>query len=127
MHWCSSFIGIPYAKMNCAELVAQVMEVAFFRADIAAALRGYPEHAMGLRERTLAISKGWRELAYKVDHPKDGDGVILKIGSKLAHMGIAVESPKGLCVLHTVANRGSVIEPVDKMLTCTIEGFYRWK
>jgi uncharacterized protein YijF (DUF1287 family) len=113
--------------MNCAVLVAHVLESEFLRPDIGAALRGFPEHSMGTRERSYAISQGWRELAEKVDVPQDGDGVILKIGSKLSHMGLAVDTPKGLYVLHTVAARGSVIEPFGKMMTCKVEGFYRWR
>ena len=127
IHWCSRFIGIPYAQMNCAVLVAHVLESEFLRPDIGAALRGFPEHSMGTRERSHAISQGWRELAEKVDVPQDGDGVILKIGSKLSHMGLAVDTPKGLYVLHTVGDRGSVIEPFGKMMTCKVEGFYRWR
>jgi hypothetical protein len=127
IHWCSRFIGIPYAQMNCAELVGHILEGEFLRPDIAAVLRGFPEHSMGMRERTEAISHGWRDLADKVEIPEDGDGVILKIGSRLAHMGIAATTPKGLYILHTVKERGSVIEPANKMLTCTVEGFYRWR
>lgn len=126
-HWCSRFIGIPYSEMNCAELVAHVLESQFLRPDIAASLRGFPEHDMGARERTEAINQGWRQLADRVDVPQDGDGVILKIGSRLSHMGIFVDAPKGWHILHTVAERGSVLEPVGNILTCKVEGFYRWK
>lgn len=127
IHWCSRFIGIPYSQMNCAELVAHVLETEFLRPDVAAALRGFPEHDMGTRERTEAINQGWRQLADRVDIPQDGDGVILKIGSRLSHMGLVVDTPKGIFVLHTVGNRGSVVEPVTHIQSCTVEGFYRWK
>lgn len=127
IHWCSRFIGISYAQMNCAELVAHVLETEFMRPDIAEQLRGFPEHSMGFRERAEAINTGWRKLAEKVEVPQDGDGVILKIGSRLSHMGLAVDTPKGLYVLHTVGDRGSVVEPATKIQSCIVEGFYRWK
>lgn len=127
IHWCSRFIGIPYSTLNCAELVAEVLEKEFFRQDIADVIRGAPEHDQDHRAQGRAIDRGWQQLAERTEQPKDGDGVILKIGSRLSHMGVTVDTPKGLYVLHTVAERGSVIEPAGRLLTCTIEGFYRWK
>lgn len=120
------YIGIPYDELNCAELVAEVMEKEFSRADIAARLRGFPEHKQDQKSQSRAIAECWPALAQKVETPKHGDGVILKVGTRLSHMGVVVDTPKGLQVLHTVKNMGSVIEPLNKMLTCTIEGFYRW-
>jgi hypothetical protein len=127
IHWCSRWIGIPYSTLNCAELVADVLEKEFMRQDIADTLRGYPEHDMDVRAQSHAIAHGCRQLTDRTEDPQDGDGVILKIGSRLSHMGLVVSTPKGLYILHTVAHRGSVIEPAGKLLTCTIEGYYRWK
>jgi hypothetical protein len=127
IHWCSRWIGIPYSTLNCAELVADVLEKEFLRQDIADTLRGYPEHHMGTREQSNAIARGCSQLTDRTEDPQDGDGVILKIGSRLSHMGLVVNTPKGLYILHTVAERGSVVEPVGKLLTCTVEGYYRWK
>lgn len=121
------YIGIPYKTLNCAELVAEVMEKEFGRSDIAARLRGFPEHKQDQRFQSKAIAECWPALAEKVESPMHGDGVILKVGSRLSHMGLFIETPKGPHILHTVKNYGSVIEPASKMMTCTIEGFYRWK
>lgn len=121
------YIGIPYSTLNCAELVAEVLEKEFGRFDIAKSLRGHPSCKSDASKQSQAIGDDWVSLADRVEIPQNGDGVILKIGSKLKHMGIFADLPKGPHILHTVKNYGSVIEPASKMMTCTIEGFYRWK
>lgn len=125
--WAGKYIGIPYSTLNCAELVAEVLEKEFARSDIANALRGFPQHNQEQRVQSKAISECWPALAEKVYYPEDGYGVILKVGSRLSHMGIVAETPKGLQILHTVGTHGSIIEPIDKLMTCTVQGFYKWK
>ena len=79
-----------------------------------------PESRKGLRDLIATNLGAWR----RVDEPEPGDGVLLNIGGRPIHVGLAIGD--GL-MLHTERKINTVIERLaSPMWARRIEGFYRY-
>ncbi len=79
-----------------------------------------PESRKGLRDLMAANMGAW----HRVDEPEPGDGVLLLIGGRPIHVGLALG---GGLMLHTEKRINTVIERLDSpMWAKRVEGFYRY-
>lgn len=124
-HWSDAYMGREWSAetFNCADLAIEVERDVFDRqVNIAGA------HVDSPREMHRAISEQLEGAAMETDHPKDGDGVLLRNGS-LRHVGVACEIAGEIFVLHNVRHAGVVrhrVRDLDRY-GFNIEGFYAWR
>ena len=119
-HWTDKYIGVPYEKKNCAQLVADVYSDVF---DIDVVL---PEIPQTLLSRSRVIDG--EMLKYKrLNTPSEGCCVLMKSRGVASHIGVFTTIGVTGHVLHAMQNHGSsVLTPIAKMrfLGLKIEGFY---
>ena len=131
-NWAEKYVGIAYEHLNCAQLVAHALREHFDRDDLAKELEFFPAHAEGTKARSDAIGHHRFDLASRVATAYDGAGVVLQVGSKLQHMGLAAligdpAAPR-VYILHTSRKAGAQLQPIERVaLAYKIEGFYKWR
>jgi len=115
----SKFIGIPYEKKNCWDLV-----VSFYQEMLSIPLYSYyqgPTPPEKIETKNLIYSSmGDFE---KISDPKFGDIIIVKLYGIESHIAVYLGDGK---MLHTTRGAGSIIDRVarwEKMIV----GFYRIK
>lgn len=113
----SKYVGIPYEKTNCLQLVRQ-----FYMRELHIEVKQYyegstptPEVAEGL----ISSNKG--EFTRVEGEPEFGDIVLIRLMGMECHMGIFIQ--KGT-FLHALKGVGSAVERVEKYKH-RIVGFYR--
>ena len=78
-----------------------------------------PASRRGLHDLIASQMKTWR----RVDRPEPGDGVLLNIGGRPIHVGLALG---GGLMLHTERKINTVVERLaSPMWARRVEGFYR--
>ncbi|MDO8605103.1 MAG: NlpC/P60 family protein [Phaeospirillum sp.] len=128
-HWATALIGLPWSVhgsgpdlFNCWEFVRMVQSRHFGRtlAEIA-----NPEDILGLG-RTFRDHPERRRWA-KVEHPAEGDCVLLRQSRHPIHVGIWLDVDGG-GVLHCSRESGVVFQRPDalRLNGLAIEGFYRF-
>ncbi len=131
-HWAEQYVGIAYARLNCAQLVAHALRQHFGRDDLARELEAFPAHGEGTKARSDAIGHHRYDLSTRVATPHDGAGVVLQVGAKLQHMGLAaLIGPRGaqrVYILHTSRKAGAQLQSVERVADqYKVEGFYKWR
>lgn len=129
MAWPDSYIGIPYAELNCAQLVATVLADQFGKHATAVEMMGYPQHQDGTSARCDAIRNhaGDHAATRSAGREEDGDGVVLAAGGRLRHIGLLHKRNGRNFILHTTRETGAVLEPVERVAAkYRIVAFYEW-
>lgn len=126
------FIGIPYCprRMDCADLAILVQRELFGKTVFLAGKRPRPLHPA---EQDAAIDEYRDQLAAPVEHPQDGDAVLMREpgAERAGHIGTYFFINYAPHVLHTAAwmQGGSTLHRLQDLssLGLTVEGYYRWK
>lgn len=126
------FIGIPYCprRMDCADLAILVQRELFGKTVFLAGKRPRP---LQPAEQDAAIDAYRDQLAAPVEHPQDGDAVLMREpgAERAGHIGTYFFINYAPHVLHTAAwmQGGSTLHRLQDLssLGLTVEGYYRWK
>lgn len=126
------FIGIPYCprRMDCADLAMLVQRELFGKTVFLAGKRPRP---LDPAEQYAAIDAYRDQLAAPVEHPQDGDAVLMREpgAERAGHIGTYFFINYAPHVLHTASwmQGGSTLHRLQDLsaLGLTVEGFYRWK
>ncbi|OHC76316.1 MAG: hypothetical protein A3G18_05375 [Rhodospirillales bacterium RIFCSPLOWO2_12_FULL_58_28] len=128
-HWAAAYIGLPWAtdgegpdSFHCWALVRHVQRERFGR-DLP---------AVPNPDALLAIARGFRDHQERqrwdlVDHPVEGDGVLMRQARYPVHAGVWIAVDGGR-VLHVVRDKGVVAQSLSSLAVhgWRIEGFYRF-
>lgn len=114
----TKYIGIPYEEKDCWELA-----VDFYREHMGLELKHYYGDVRPDREQSKSLIYSNMGEFEKVDTPKLGDILLMKIRGIESHIGVFVGCGR---FLHTSKSMGSHLERVDKWKKCIV-GFYRHK
>jgi cell wall-associated NlpC family hydrolase len=125
----SEYIGIPYKfggsdrnGVDCWGLVRLVYRERYGRELPAFEHNGLTEEECGL---LVDHSKPLMN-ARRLDWPRLGDLVVMKIYGHPCHVGIVVGGPGERNLLHTLKGHDSVIDRYDgPTWQCRLDGFYR--
>jgi hypothetical protein len=121
MSWSNNYVGAPYAKNDCWDLVSCVLHNEFF---IDMALQRFvPVYDSAAEADTFQsqyerFSEYWTE----IDTPAEGDLVVF---SEHKHIGIMVS---GTAFLHTTQRTDAVVEQLfttDNFWSNRVAGYYR--
>lgn len=126
------FIGLPYCprRMDCADLAMLVQRELFGKTVFLAGKRPRP---LQPAEQDAAIDEYRDQLAVPVEHPQDGDAVLMREpgAERAGHIGTYFFLNYQPYVLHTAAwiQGGSSLHRVQDLpsLGLTVEGYYRWR
>lgn len=126
------FLGLPYCprRMDCADLAMLVQRELFGKSVFVAGKRPRP---LRPEDQDAAIDEFRDELAVRVEHPQDGDAVLMREpGAEHAgHIGTFFFINYAPHVLHTASwmQGGSTLHRLQDLsaIGLTIEGYYRWK
>ncbi len=124
MSWWTQYIGQPYDQADCAELVRQVNAEQFGRVVDLPSKRDDP----GIRAGSRQIIRELDVYGLRTDDPRDGDCVVMRQGSRLAHVGCYVLVKDKPYVLHALRTAGTVVLHTLSALTAIgleVEGIYR--
>lgn len=127
-----ALVGIPYdaRRMDCADLAMQAQQQVFGRQVLLAGRRPRPLDSAAQAREIAAMSA---QLADPVQHPQDGDAVLMReVGATHAgHIGTYFFINYTPYVLHVAAwmQGGSTLHRLQELsgLGLTVEGYYRWK
>lgn len=113
MHWSNKYLGTPYQKMNCAQLVAdRLRDVGL--TGLASDLEGYEEHDQSIRAQAKALRGGVP--IYGEERKTPEDGLIAYFKEGLPHVGLICEIMGKFYVLHSSKKSGQVVrEPFDRV------------
>lgn len=121
-HWSAGYIGIPHARLDCAELVELVL-----REQLGRVVHFPRKERLDVFHRAGLITRHCADFARPVDEPYDGCGVLMFSRGRMAHMGLycVIDQPY---VLHSDSAFGeSVLFPLTRVAqTHRIQGFYAW-
>lgn len=112
----SNLVGIPYSEMNCWDISQQ-----FYSQVLGIQLKNYYDECPKDREESQNIIYTNKGDFKKVQVPKFGDIILLRVKGLESHIAVYVGSDK---MLHTTRNTGSVIEGIGKWKTL-VTGYYR--
>jgi len=112
----SNYIGVPYRKMNCYDLVKE-----FYIREMGIEF-DYSYGLPDLLDRQMLIKAAKGDFV-KVDKPYQvGDIVVIKLNGFEAHIGVMVDRRR---FLHTMEKTDSIIDSLAKWdKLCT--GVFRW-
>jgi len=125
-HWSSSYIGLPYAETNCAELAEKV-----WREQFGGEPR-LPDNPHNLGTQCALMEALLDDFAEPVRTPRDGDLVLMRCRGRLSHVGVFCDlgGAQHGYVLHSLKNAAQVqlhrLREL-KRLNLSVEGFYRWR
>lgn len=111
-------IGIPYDEKNCWDIV-----VDFYNLVFNISLHDYytgPNPGRDVTKNLIYSSAGEFE---KVDKPKFGDIIIMKVHGIESHIGVYLDSSR---LLHSTARSGCVIDRLSRWEKLVV-GYYRVK
>ncbi len=126
-HWAERYLGEPYieGENDCATLAARVQLEVFGR-------------HIALPAERMSDYRGWSrqiqahkdDYADPVEHPAEGDAVLMVGRGRLNHIGIYCELGEVPHVLHAMKSAGQVvlhrIRDLDRY-GLAVEGYYRWR
>ncbi len=113
----SNYIGIPYEKLDCYQLLQKILKDLWnYNLDIL--YQNTPE-----RQKANALINDEKNKFQKVTIPKLGDIILFKIQGVPCHIGLYLNEKN---FLHTKAGVGSCIERYDNWQK-RIVGYYRWQ
>lgn len=121
-HWSDTYLDIPHAALDCAELVEKALRETFGKNIV------FPRKSSNdIDHRSGLIIRHARDFARLIEQPYDGCGVLMFARGRMAHMGLYCAIAQGY-VLHSHSLFGaSVIEPINRIrFSFKVEGFYAW-
>jgi hypothetical protein len=124
-HWAESYVGLPYADFDCAELCRKVQIEQFNK------ILTIPEYrCKGLHSVSKMIDNLQDDFATIVSKPIEGDAVLMIGKGRINHIGIACYINNQLFVLHAMRNAGmTVLHNIVSLgaIGLKVEGYYQWK
>lgn len=126
MHWSRKYISIPYKKLNCAELVEEVV-----RKELKIDFK-FPQSNGNIFYESRKIKQEFKKYVdpVKTSNPNEGDLVLMNAQRRMSHVGILVIYREIHYILHSLKDAGSVCLHRASDLEyygLTIEGFYKWQ
>jgi len=128
MHWSDKYIGLPYHKFNCAELVKLVMNKEF-------GMKIHYNFDMPEEDNVFGMSKEIKKQSEvffdkKITSPTEGCAVIMHAKRQLCHIGIATKIKNTWYTLHSINTAKMCVR--QKMNSIgqyglKIEGYYTWQ
>lgn len=125
MHWTDQYVGLPYAKADCAELCARVAQEVFgHHVDI-------PTYRAHTGRDLVTMKNVMLDFVMPIDAPEEGAVVVLRHGvdQHLWHVGTWTVIKGEAWVLHAVRNAGMALltRACDlKRFLLHVDGYYRW-
>lgn len=128
MNWWQKYIGLPYSKYNCGQLVALV---AGDRYGIKIHVDEAPKHPIR-RDRFLqSVFSGY--VCEKIEKPEEGSIALMSGRTLISHVGMVVGADHDFMLLHSSIEFGSVCAhrlvdlPIHGLMISGAhgEGFYR--
>lgn len=110
------YIGRDYKSYNCFDLVKE-----FYKDQFNLDLANYWEGRVPNRDQVESLIVSNKGDFVKVDVPRFGDIVVLRLYGLECHMGVVVDASK---FLHSVRNAGSLIDRTERY-SKLIAGYYR--
>lgn len=123
-HWSDRYLGIPYAALNCAELVEKVQLEQFGRR-----IRFPKPERQNVFHYSAAIVSSSRDFAEPVEVPSDGCAVLLFARGRIAHVGLYCLIGRESFLLHADSRFGSSCRiPMSRVQAplYRLEGYYAW-
>jgi hypothetical protein len=122
-HWSDPYVDIPYAQLDCAELVEKVLREVFSRE-----IRFPRKQSSHLVHRSRLITRHTADFARPVAAPFDGAGVLIFARGRVAHVALYCAIAEQGFILHSDSSFGaSIRQPLQRVATThRIEGFYAW-
>lgn len=124
MHWTNKYIGIPYKKFDCAQLVQFALKQEF---DVDFELPQLVPKNIQLRSSMIKNEANKRTM---LDRPFEGCVVLMNCHGGLNHIGVYTEIDGRPFVLHSMAIAKQVVCHSFKKLSemsIDIQGFYSWQ
>lgn len=128
MNWWEKYIGLPYSKYNCGELVALVARE---RIGVQIHIEKAPDHPL---KRDKFLQNVFPEFVKeKIESPEECAVVLMSGKTLLSHVGVVVGSVGQWMLLHSSIDFGSVcchrMDSLDQIglrhQGAHGEGFYR--
>ena len=125
-HWAERYVGLPYVagQRDCASFVQQVLRERF-----GCELALPQAHARTARAQSAQIAAEQDRYARLTGTPADGDGVLMRVRGRLAHLGVYADVGGVPHVLHAQQNAGQVcLHRIADLPQhgLTVDGYYRW-
>lgn len=125
MHWSDKYLGLPYDKFNCAELVKFV-----YKKELNRELKYNFEMTDSLIGMVKLIDKNFFTFVEeeKLEEPEEFS-IALMHGSKMvSHIGVATQINRRWYILHAVQNQKQTVRNRVNGIEMTglrVEGFYK--
>ena len=128
MHWSDKYIGLPYHKYNCAELVQLVLKKEF-------GIKIHYNFDMPDSHNVFAMSNDVKKYSMKffdkkMQAPSEGCAVLMHGRRQLCHTGIATKIKNSWYILHSLNTSKMCIRQrlnAIKDSGLEIEGYYTWQ
>jgi hypothetical protein len=127
MKWVEKYIGVPYAELNCAELVARILLKEFGKHDEAYTLIMHNTAGTSGNQRRKLFEQHALDFCDAVTESEILTNDIVLLHSRAGfHMGILICGHPQIKVLHTTKESGCVAEYLNRLKQAyNIIGFYR--
>ncbi len=114
----SNLIGVPYSKLNCWGLIVE-----FYMQEFGWKLEKYYEVHDPAKNEVCSLIKANKKDFVRVDVPRYGDIVVLRVLGIESHLAVVVGDN---LILHTQKKTGSVIDKLSRWKNL-VAGYYRVK
>lgn len=120
MHWSDDYLGVDYdaQSYDCATFAVEVAQLHGFIVSL-------PSYALQGDNASELISGFKADYAKPVDHPMEGQPVLMISKGKPGHIGVCTKINNDWYVLHNIEKMGVIRQPLTA-ITEKIEGFYQW-
>ena len=128
-HWSEKYVGKRWQRgvYDCASLAIEVQKDEFGRViELPVERRHYPNI-----ELSALIDLHKADMAVRIEHPVEGDVVLMLDNNRLNHIGTYIVIGKVPYVLHNLQKAGVVIHRLSGfgkglLTNMVVEGFYRF-
>lgn len=120
MHWSDDYLGMDYnaQSFDCATLAVEVARLHGLNVSL-------PSYSLQDENGHALISEFKEDYAKPVDHPIEGQPVLMISNGKPGHIGVCTKINGNWYVLHNIEKMGVMRQPLSA-ITEKIEGFYKW-
>lgn len=128
MHWSDKYLGLPYHKYNCAELMQLVLRKEY-------GINIHYNFEMPEEDNVFGMSAEIKKQAKtyfdkKLESPVDGCAVLMHGKRQLCHTGIATRINNSWYILHSINTAKMCIrQKINRVADygLAIEGYYTWQ